>query len=406
MKLKNSKSMKKNICNVIWVDDDIENICPETGMKGLKRELKEYNIEVIGKARSYLEFKQLMDICKDRVDAVITDANFNDVSPAVTGDKDFKGLIKMIGVIESYNERRYIPFYLYSGKEDYFKFENGELDYFKINNRKFKKGEYEKMFKKIREDVEHINSPSFRIRNKYKTELEAASLIDGNEERLMNALLYIYSDEWKNTEDYFNPMRQIVEAIFSKCTELKILPNFVNDSLSSTSRFLSHQVIEDYCIKEGQEIMPKPLARSLWYFLNITQDGSHDKANLDLKVVDYVRTTKNINLFRTILFIAMDLCLWYRNVKEETELPDFAPKWEKKENADFNKIKEEYESKEWIPMKDEKLGVWFCGDCIVTLETWESGKSLKLKEFNINTNHRTKKKYPYYAHYDVINENN
>ena len=113
MKLKNSKSMEKNICNVIWVDDDIENICPETGMKGLKRELKEYNIEVIGKARTYLEFKQLMDICKDRVDAVITDANFNDVSPAVTHDKDFKGLIKMMGVIESYNERRYIPFYLY-----------------------------------------------------------------------------------------------------------------------------------------------------------------------------------------------------------------------------------------------------------------------------------------------------
>lgn len=406
MKLKNSKSMEKNICNVIWVDDDIENICPETGMKGLKRELKEYNIEVIGKARTYLEFKQLMDICKDRVDAVITDANFNDVSPAVTDDKDFKGLIKMIGVIESYNERRYIPFYLYSGKEEYFKFENGELDYFKVNNRKFKKGEYEKMFKKIRLDIEHINSREFQLRNKYKTELEAAGLIDANEKRLMNALLYDYSDEWENTEDYFNPLRKMVETIFAECSKNSIIPLFPSDKLNDICKFLSKQIIDGYCICEGSEIMPKPLTRALKFFLEITQDGSHDKPNLNLKVDDYVRNTKNVNLFRTVLFITMDLCLWYKRVKEESDLPNYTPKWEKKDISDFNKIKSEYESKTWIPIKDEKLGVWFCGECVVTLDTWENGKCLKLKDFNVNTAHRTKKKYPYYAHYDVINENN
>jgi hypothetical protein len=39
--------MEKSICNVIWVDDEIENICPEFGLGGLKRYLKKENIKVI-----------------------------------------------------------------------------------------------------------------------------------------------------------------------------------------------------------------------------------------------------------------------------------------------------------------------------------------------------------------------
>ena len=142
--------MERNICNVIWVDNDIDDICPEFGLGGLKQDLKKYNIEVIGKAHSFIEFEERMKICKDRVDAVITDANFNDTSRTVDRDDDFKGLIKMIGVIDSYNKSRDIPFYLYSGKDEYFKFYNGELDYFDINKRRFKKGDYEKMFKRIK----------------------------------------------------------------------------------------------------------------------------------------------------------------------------------------------------------------------------------------------------------------
>lgn len=80
------------------------------------------------------------------------------------------------------------------------------------------------MFKRIRQDVEHINSSSFRIRKKYAKELEAAALIEGNGECLMDALLYDYSDEWEKTEDYFNPIRKIAESIFDECKTLSIIP--------------------------------------------------------------------------------------------------------------------------------------------------------------------------------------
>ena len=334
---KKSWNMEKSTCNVIWVDDDIDNICPEFGSSGLKNYLKKEKIDVIGKAHSFVEFKGLMANCKDRVDAIITDANFNDVSRAVAKDNDFKGLIKMLGIIESYNERRDIPFYLYSGKGAYFNFQNGELDYFDINGRRFNKGDYEKMFKRIREDVEHINSPSFRIRKKYAKELEAAALIEGNGECLMDALLYDYSDEWEKTEDYFNPIRKIAESIFDECKTLRIIPPIIE--LNAISRFLNYGQYENYSLSEGKEIMPKPLARSLWYFLDITQDGSHKKGDLKLGVDKYVRDTKNINLFRTILYIVMDLCLWFKSVKKTTEDESFAPKWYMKEADDAKETK-------------------------------------------------------------------
>ena len=423
MNVKQIKSLsmaERSICNVIWVDDDIENICPNFGLGGLKRELKKYNIEVIGKAHSFLEFKELMAICKDRVDAVITDANFNDVSRAVAKDDDFKGLIKMIGIIESYNERRDIPFYLYSGKGAYFSFQNGELDYFDVNGRRFSKGDYEKMFKRIREDVEHINSPSYRIRRKYAEELEAAALIEGNYGCLMDALLYDYSDEWNKTEDYFNPIRKIAESIFDECKRLSIIPTI--NELNAISKFLNNGVYENYSFIEGKELMPKPLARSLWYFLDITQDGSHKKGDLKLGVDKYVRDTKNINLFRTVLYIAMDLCLWYKNVRDEANNPAFVPKWERVKNGDVNSetnsvcskeeimlknsddfahIKSYYETNTFKPEKDEN-GCWHCKECLVGIHTWEDGNLIKLYEVTKNTS-KSKDKYPYFAKYKKIN---
>lgn len=344
-------NMEKSICNVIWVDDDIDNICPEFGSGGLKNYLKREKIEVIGKAHSFVEFEELMTNCKDRVDAVITDANFNDISRAVAKDNDFKGLIKIIGIIKSYNERRDIPFYLYSGKGAYFNFQNGELDYFDINGRRFNKGDYEKMLKRIREDVEHINSTSFRIRKKYAKELEAAALVEGNEGCLMDALLYDYSEEWERTEDYFNPIRKIAESIFDECKTRRIIPPIIE--LNAISRFLNCGQHENYSLSEGKEIMPKTLARSLWYFLDITQDGSHKKGDLKLGVDKYVRDTKNINLFRTILYIAMDLCLWFKSVKEETEDESFAPKWYIKEADNAKETKKDEES--YISIPKEKF---------------------------------------------------
>jgi hypothetical protein len=257
------------------------------------------------------------------------------------------------------------------------------------------------------------------LRKKYAKELEAAALIDGNEVDLMKALLYDYAEDWEKTEDYFNPIRKVAESIFDKCKKQSIIPPF--DKLTAISKFLNNGVYENYSFIDGVELMPKPLARSLWYFLDITQDGSHKNGDLKLGVDKYVRDTKNINLFRTVLYIAIDLCLWYERVRGEADSPDYLPKWERVKNRNLNseaiyecsnekemlvndenfaQVKSYYETKTFKPEKDED-GCWHCEECLVGIRTWDDGNLIMLYDVTNNTS-KNRDKYPYYAKYKKV----
>lgn len=83
--------------------------------------------------------------------------------------------------------------------------------------------------------------------------------------------------------------------------------------------------------------MPKSLVHSLKYFLDITQDGSHGAGDLQLEVDEYVRNTKNINLFRTILYIAMDLCVWYQSICNTLQ-EDNVAKWQSRSDSDYKLV--------------------------------------------------------------------
>ena len=77
--------------------------------------------------------------------------------------------------------------------------------------------------------------------------------------------------------------------------------------------------------------MHPTLWKSLDYFLDITQDGSHKSKDLTYKVIDYVRTSGNVNLHRSITYIVMDLLLWYKAIMEN---PPQEPLWETKFEAE------------------------------------------------------------------------
>ena len=340
---------KKLVYNVIWVDDEIDTLISDMGTK---RCLMSNGIYVIP-ARSAIELREIMEISYDRVDAVITDANMPKYGDKPKGEKDLSGFEDVKSCIERYNQKRDIPFYLYSGRGEYLseRYENEGLEYFEINDRIFSKGELPQLLEQLRKDVEHINSPSFRIRNKYRKELEAAKAIEGNEETLFQALLYDYSEDWGNAQDYFNPARKVVERIFDACKRREIIPQLTE--LNSFSGFLLGKD-SVFAIKENCEIMPKPLVHSLEYFLNITQDGSHGAGDLRLGVDEYVRTSKNINLFRTILYIAMDLCLWYQKVSEYS-CDENRLKWQLKPDYCF----------EYTGVVKKIDGKLVCGECLL-----------------------------------------
>jgi len=313
--------MAANVYNIIWADDDIDSFrMDETTMRIMMSE----HVKLLDYAHTSSELREKLSEWEDMVDAVITDGNF-DRKRTTEIMKSTSGLSDVLSFINEYNRKRFIPFFLYTGKKALLKekFTDGELDYFESRKRIFEKGNFKKMLQKIKSDVDFINSPQFRIRNKYAKEFEAAKLIDEASMNLERGLIYLFEDNsWKNVQDYFNPARKIVERIFTKCKELGVLP--IEISLNDASRLFSGL---ECGYKLKREIMPKPLAESLYFFLKITQDGSHDDIDMSLGVDKYVRDTQNINLYRTILYIAMDLLLWFQHISE-IDWKEEEPVWE------------------------------------------------------------------------------
>ena len=295
--------MEANVYNVIWADDDVDSYrMDDVTIRIMKSE----NVKLLDYAHTSTELREKLNEWEDMVDAVITDGNF-DRKRTTDILKSTSGLSDVLSFINEYNRKRFIPFFLYTGKKALLKekFTDGELEYFENRDRIFEKGNFKAMLLKIKEDVDNINSPQYRIRNKYSKEFEAAKLIDEATENLQRGLLYLYDEgSWNNTQDYFNPARKIVERIKTSCSQMNLLPPRL--SLNVASKLFSGL---DCGFRLKRELMEKPLAESLHFFLKITQDGSHDEDDMSLNVDQYVRDTKNINLYRTILYITMDLFL-------------------------------------------------------------------------------------------------
>lgn len=303
--------MAANVYNIIWADDDVDSFRMDDITQ---RVMNSEKVRLLDYAHTSTELREKLIEWEDMVDAVITDGNF-DRKKTTDILKSTSGLNDVLSFINEFNRKRFIPFFLYTGKKALIeeKFSDGELEYFENRGRIFEKGNFKTMLKKIKEDVDYINSPQFRIHNKYAEEFEAAKDIEEAVSNLERGLLYLYEEgSWKNVQDYFNPARKIVERIKSSCSKMNILPP--NLSLNIASKLFSG-IDCGYRLKK--EIMDKPLAESLHFFLKITQDGSHDEDDMSLNVDKYVRDNQNINLYRTILYIAMDLLLWHKRMKEQ-----------------------------------------------------------------------------------------
>ena len=58
-------------------------------------------------------------------------------------------------------------------------------------------------------------------------------------------------------------------------------------------------------------IMAKPLAQSLEYLINVTQDGAHSKMGLKLDVDNYFKESKDVLLLRSIAALFIDIIKWF-----------------------------------------------------------------------------------------------
>lgn len=146
------------------------------------------------------------------------------------------------------------------------------------------------------------------IRNKYPKAFEAAKYIGGSAEHdLLDFLVDDHNNNLTDTYRYYNLVRIIMESIFKHGKEHSIFPPLTD--INGYGALLDKGCVFGWRIKKYDAFIPKALGHAASFLLDFTNTGSHHN-----KVRSYIEETKNINLFRAMLFIEMDLLAWYHQL--------------------------------------------------------------------------------------------
>ena len=308
-------NMENYTYNIIWADDEVMRFIKDSQYQQM---FKRFNINVLRGCPNGKSFKvAIQELWNYRIDAVITDANFPHEEFDSDKERDVDGLRTVLEVMSSYHT---LPVYLYTGRKNIKEIarprdlENFDEIYYK------NVGDDEKNLKdlleRLCEDVKARKTTAFCVDNNFSAEIRYAKMLDSiiptvNAEKFIRTnLIRSFDNRWdfesERPQEMLNTARKIVEAMFYVGKEWGILPPI--EELNEMSKFLQGKN-DDY--KHTKRIMPKPLARPLWYYLDITQDGSHLKGDLKLGVDAYVTTVQNANILRSVLHIAIDLIRWF-----------------------------------------------------------------------------------------------
>lgn len=310
-----------NVYNIIWADDEIDNLLD----KDTRDDLKERGFEIVATAHDGEELETCMSSLLN-VDAVIIDANFNESSCDIMSERDTSGLDYARSLyIHKYEQK--IPFFLYTNRSDEmlrdkYKDNYKFLEDFPRHKRWFSKsgrGEFKMMLNEIKEAVEELKSPSFIVRNKFKDELNAASVFEGTRDFIFEFLVNEHENKLDAMVEPFVRVRRSLEKMFDMCQKLCLMPP-IKDDMNGCANYFQYSKYSPKD-KNGKRItlyemldrslMPMPLANSLSYIVGVVQDGAHSKDNLKLKIDKYFEQTKDTLLLRSVVYILMDIIKWF-----------------------------------------------------------------------------------------------
>ena len=221
-----------NVYNIIWADDECDTLCRDNAVVKC---FDNYGIEILDACHTSEELRSSLTTFSDSVDAVVVDGNFSRNEVDYLESDDISGLIHTMSLIELFNIKRDIPFFLYTGRKNLLMqiCKNGELTSFIKNDRIIQKGDVDGLASRIVSIVEKISSPEHHVIKRFLPLLnEAKELSPEIEEKLRSFLLEEEKDDsCKKASDQFTYLRQILEKIVELCKNDGIIP-YENEKLN------------------------------------------------------------------------------------------------------------------------------------------------------------------------------
>ena len=371
---------------IIWADDEIDALLDET----CKALLSKQHVEVI-KCNNAAMLEEKLKNVNHRIDAVIVDANFTARDFTPSDETVVSGLRKALMLIGEY---RHIPFYLYTQRVNLSDLvDEEELSYFRDNNAIFFKGDMLPLLDRIKNDVDKTNSAEFQIDNQFKEELLCCKTFDkqcnGDSYRLIRSLLIkSQENDLQGAEKHLNEFRTLLENMNTVASNFGIVPKGL--SLNDFSKFLCGHNDSKFILND--DILPKSLYEILRYVIRLTQDGSHDKPDLQYEIRRYIYETHDVLIIRSILFAVIEIISWFtRYLEEHPDKEENMKKYIKNEDASDDKL-------EGIIRQDEKGYCHIDNKYSVLIRNTELiGKKVIILKSKENTNNRTKKYYPLFV---------
>lgn len=314
--------MRMNVYSIIWADDESATLSAD---QSIRKMLDENNIEVLRYVQTSVELREALSMFLDKVDAVVVDGNFSKDKVEYLESDDISGLMHTISFIEVFNSRRDIPFFLYTARKVEIQkiCKNQELSYFIENKRLIQKGNIEKLVKSITEAVDSIHSKEHQVKKKHLALLNEANEINEKCADYLWSFLLNEADDlsYNKSIAMFNDLRLILDNVFMACKGDGIIPEELKtmNDIKRYIKFGSDKGFKyaDYLYKIKEGIFKQIQITTLTALIDIVQDGSHDVKDLTLHVSEYVRDTSRPYLFRSCLYLVMDVIRWYNDINKK-----------------------------------------------------------------------------------------
>ncbi len=392
-------SMNK-LYNILWIDDEWDK------MTIFQQECEELYALHLVPFRTRKAGIEALEKDLDHWDAVLLDAKMFDESDNELAS--LKGLIRAKQRLDELKMKKDIPYFISTGQPDLLSSDDFKAMF----------GDY---YEKGKDDVNLIdsiiaavsNTDIRQVRNFYRDvfdSLDSLEILAGTEYMLTDIFVPMHFPA--NTPNFrpvhhYNQLRQLMEYLFRVCNKVGLIPDQcmqgTNINLNQCSLYLAGKNATKAGVRygeQGERIIPDYIEifiRSILEFGNIHSHTVELSADDQLKIDAIFHSKKS----KYIIFgLTMQIC------EVITWLADYIGKNNNKEKnllrcKELPKNGAEYDGREMEPIKDEECGVWHCGECVVGIKSWTSGKKVKLKDVQPNTRN-FQEKYPYFAKFDKI----
>jgi len=377
-------------------------------LESIKKMAKMLNINIVGERFHVRGMNILKNDTDFEYQAVILDATGFKESDVEENKETNSGLYYSLKFLNELKKTRIIPWFVYTGAPRNLKDENfveyiSEYQVDKKFGRKslcyYTKTLHEReLLDDIKYEIDRINETE--IEYKYLEVFRICKKLNIPNEEIESIIRIIRSLQ-TNSSDldsslYFTQLRKFVEYVFRDAEKKGILHKACIDkdghvNLTESSLFLAGEHTKYLLVKCKKAHFSKILAENIKNLLFITGSASHT-SDIDLSEnIDYQHYREQIKtpyLIYQLTYTICDLLIWYDNHIHRN--PDYETNkqlW--KEISTVGKIEEDgYKN-------------FFCGDFILNKKyasaNYQLGDKIKITQWVVNEDNRTKNSYPYYA---------